>query len=60
MVVHQFQNVRFLIQTPKQIKSRIKVYYETRDFNERQEYWYKLETALVSISTTGFAKASTK
>lgn len=60
MVVHQFQNVRFLILTPKQIKSGIKVYYKTRDFDERQEYWYELETALVSISIIGFAKASTK
>lgn len=60
MVVYQFQNVRFLILAPKQIKSRIKVYYKTRDFNERQEHWYELETALVSISIVGFAKASTK
>lgn len=38
MVVHQFQNVRFLILAPKQIKAGIKAYYKTRDFNERQEY----------------------
>jgi len=38
MVAHQFQNLRFLILTPKQIKAGIKVYYKTRDINERQEY----------------------
>lgn len=56
MVAHWFQNLRFLIPTPKQIKAGIKVYYKTRGFNERQEYGYELKTALFPFLLFGLLK----
>lgn len=34
MVAHQFQNLRFSIPIPKQIKPGIKVYYKTRELQK--------------------------